>query len=86
MAEYQNGYPNGNGYANGNGAPAAPPPNVALPHGATRGTPTLGQLANPRSVAIHAPTAHTQLNPIIQPLALVPYNTMSQPLYQIVEE
>lgn len=44
------------------------------------------QLPNSKSVPINAPTKSTQLNPIIQPLALVPYNTMSQPLYQIVEE
>jgi len=45
--------------------------------------PKFGMLPNNRPTPIYAPTVETQLNPIIQPIALVPYNTMNQPLWQV---
>jgi hypothetical protein len=36
-------------------------------------------------VAISAPTPIMQINPIVQPIALVPYGTMNQPVLQVEE-
>ncbi|MDR3294074.1 MAG: hypothetical protein LBT20_08250 [Clostridiales bacterium] len=43
-------------------------------------------LPNPAPVAINAPTPIMQINPIVQPIALVPYGTMNQPILQVDEE
>ncbi|MDR2047344.1 MAG: hypothetical protein LBP79_05560 [Clostridiales bacterium] len=42
-------------------------------------------LPNPAPVAISAPTPIMQINPIVQPIALVPYGTMNQPVLQVEE-
>ncbi|MDR2091275.1 MAG: hypothetical protein LBP62_06505 [Clostridiales bacterium] len=42
-------------------------------------------LPNPAPVAISAPTPIMQINPIVQPVALVPYGTMNQPVLQVEE-
>jgi len=43
-------------------------------------------LPNYAPVPILAPSKSVQLNPIVQPITLVPYNTMNQPLFQQVTE
>lgn len=35
---------------------------------------------------VEKPTDRIQLTPIVQPISLVPYGTMNQPLYQYVNE
>ncbi|MDR3294072.1 MAG: hypothetical protein LBT20_08240 [Clostridiales bacterium] len=42
-------------------------------------------LPNPAPVAISAPTPIMQINPIVQPIALVPYGTQNQPILQVEE-
>lgn len=42
-------------------------------------------LPNPAPVAISSPTPIMQINPIVQPIALVPYGTMNQPVLQVEE-
>ena len=42
-------------------------------------------LPNPAPVAISSPTPVMQINPIVQPIALVPYGTMNQPVLQVEE-
>ncbi|MDR3263170.1 MAG: hypothetical protein LBT30_02575 [Clostridiales bacterium] len=42
-------------------------------------------LPNPAPVAISAPTPIMQINPIVQPIALVPYGTQNQPVLQVEE-
>jgi hypothetical protein len=42
-------------------------------------------LPNSNPVAIVNPTPIMQLNPIVQPIALVPYGTMNQPILQVEE-
>ncbi|MDR3263175.1 MAG: hypothetical protein LBT30_02595 [Clostridiales bacterium] len=35
---------------------------------------------------IERPSDRIQLTPIVQPISMVPYGTMNQPLYQYVDE
>ncbi|MDR1940660.1 MAG: hypothetical protein LBQ40_07755 [Clostridiales bacterium] len=60
----------------------APAPVVEAPKGPTI---VYRSLPNPAPVAISAPTPIMQINPIVQPIALVPYGTMNQPILQVEE-
>lgn len=40
----------------------------------------------PKAQPIRTPCSTLQLNPIVQPIALVPYNSMSQPVWQVDDQ
>lgn len=48
-----------------------------------KNSPKLVYRMVPRVIPIAAPASHIQLTPIVQPIALVPYSTQSQPMNMV---
>jgi hypothetical protein len=65
-------------------APQMPARSAPQPQGFAQ--PFYGQLPNAMPIPIPAPHMHTQLAPIVIPIAFVPYSTQNQPLFTFEDE